>query len=110
MHLQPRPRRQIASAALALLGVYNLTHPAHAGGLPRPASAAMQEMPASAAKRRNETPLRFDPPAAGPRQHTRAEYEDCIEHPSLDGLATDCSALLPDTPAKPATAAKPIKH
>jgi hypothetical protein len=65
--------------------------------------------PASTPKRVDNTPLRFDPPAAGPRGPTRAEYEFCIEHPSLDGLYTDCSALLPDIPPKPATAAKPAK-
>ena len=47
--------------------------------------------------------------AAGPRGPTRAEYEYCIEHPSLDGLHTDCSALLPDIPPKPSAAAKPAK-
>ncbi|KQV88944.1 MULTISPECIES: hypothetical protein [unclassified Roseateles] len=99
-------RRLIGLAALAVLGVYHLTRPAHACGLPRPASAVVPESAASAAKRRNDTALRFDPPAAGKLRPTRADYEDCIDHPSLDGLVTDCSALLPETPAKPARPAK----
>ena len=81
-----------------------LAQPAHADGKPRPPANA-----ASAAKRVDNTPLRFDPPAAGPRGPTRADYEYCIEHPSLDGLHTDCSALLPETPPKPTPAAKPAK-
>ena len=80
-----------------------LAQPASAGEPPRPAAAA------SAPRHANDKPLRFDPPAAGPRGPTRADYEYCIEHPSLDGLHTDCSALLPETPPKPSPAAKPAK-
>jgi len=80
--------------------------PAKADGQPRPAAAASA---ASTPKHANNTPLRFDPPAAGPRGPSRADYEYCIEHPSPDGLYTDCSALLPDIPPKPTAAAKPAK-
>ncbi len=107
MSVQASRRRLIGLAALALLGVHHLTHPADACGLPRPASAVVPESSASTAKRRTDAALRFNPPAAGPRHPTRADYEACIDHPSPDGLATDCSALLPDTPPKPGGAARP---
>ena len=98
--------RWLGLAACATACICTVVQPAWAGDPPRPAAAASA---ASTPKRINDTPLRFEPPAAGPRGPTRADYEYCIEHPSLDGLYTDCSALLPDIPPKPATAAKPAK-
>lgn len=95
-----------AAGLAACVAVCMLAQPASAGDPSRPAAAASA---ASAPKRVDNTPLRFEPPAAGPHAPTRAEYEYCIEHPSLDGLHTDCSALLPDIPPKPAAAAKPAK-
>lgn len=103
MPAQAFAHRWLGLAAGAAIGISALAQPAWADGPPRPTSAA------SAPKRADNTPLRFEPPAAGPRGPTRAEYEYCIEHPSLDGLHTDCSALLPDIPPKPAAAAKPAK-
>lgn len=89
MSLPASRRRLIALAALALVGAYNLTQPAHACGLPRPAASSPQE---SAPKRRAAEALRFDPPAAGPARSLA--YEACIDHPSPDGIASDCQALL----------------
>ena len=100
------PHRLLGLAACAAVCIGTLAEPAWAGDSPRPAAAASA---ASAPKHINNTPLRFEPPAAGPHGPTRADYEYCIEHPSLDGLHTDCSALLPDIPPKPAAAAKPAK-
>ncbi len=97
MPLSASQRRLTAITALAIVGAYQLTQPAHAGGLPRPAASSPQE---SAPKRRAAEPLRFDPPAAGPA-HPSA-YQACIDAPSPDGLAIDCQALL-----KPPAAAKP---
>lgn len=94
----------LAACAVAICML--AARPAGADGQPHPAAAASA---ASAPKHANSKPLRFDPPAAGPRGPTLADYEYCIEHPSPDGLYTDCSALLPDIPPKPMAAAKPAK-
>lgn len=111
MSVRAAPHRLTACAAFVALGISLATSSAFAGTTPRAASAASAPgaaLPAKAATKVDQSPLRFDPPAAGPRRPTRAEYVDCIAHPSLDGLYTDCSALLPDdTPPRPATAAKP---
>jgi hypothetical protein len=105
------PIRAAQHRLTALAALSHTTPPALAGDAPRAASAASAPGAAKAAnatKKLNDTPLRFDPPAAGPHRPTRAEYVDCISHPSPDGLYTDCSALLPDdVPPRPAPAAKP---
>jgi len=106
MPVQTLAHRWLGFAGCAAAGICMLAQPTWADGQARPAAAASA---ASATKRLDNTPLRFEPPAAGPRGPTRAEYEYCIEHPSLDGLHTDCSALLPDIPPKPVAAAKPAK-
>lgn len=103
MHLQPH---LVATATVAILGIALPASPAWAADPPQAASAPSRQASAPVVAKRHDitTPLRFDPPAAGPKRPTRADYEYCIEHPSFDGLATDCSALLPDIPPK---AAKP---
>lgn len=89
------------SSRRAALGVFCLaaTLAMQAGARPQQAAAAP--------KHRNDAPLRFDPPAAGPAQRDRASYEACIEQPSPDGAAFDCQALL-----RPAATArlKPRPH
>jgi hypothetical protein len=62
--------------------------------------------PAIAAPKANkQTPLRFDPPAAGPAQRGNADYDACIDNPTPDGLVIDCQALL-----RPATKTKPRRR
>jgi hypothetical protein len=112
MSAQAFAHRCFGLAGCTAFSVCLLAQPARADGPPHPAAAASAASASSTSGARkgiNATPLRFDPPAAGIHRPTRAEYEDCIEHPSLDGLHTDCSALLPDTPPKPALSAKPGK-
>ncbi|MFG6486031.1 hypothetical protein ACG04R_05055 [Roseateles sp. BYS78W] len=103
-------RRLLDLATCAALGFCALPQHAGAADKPRPAAAASAASATGMPKRADNTPLHFDPPAAGPHGPTRADYEYCIEHPSPDGLYTDCSALLPNDPpnAKAVTkAAKP---
>ncbi|MBV8036752.1 hypothetical protein [Roseateles sp.] len=45
-------------------------------------------------KHRNDAPLRFDPPAAGPLQRASTDYGACVDNPSPDGAAIDCQALV----------------
>ncbi|MGM9480818.1 hypothetical protein ACS5PN_06475 [Roseateles sp. NT4] len=59
MSLSASQRRRVALAALALVGAYKLTQPAHASGLPRPAANSPQ---VAAPKHRATEPLRLDPP------------------------------------------------
>lgn len=54
----------------------------------------------STVKRHGVAPLRFDAPAAGPSR-ARADYESCVDHPSPDGLSSDCPALLTAAAPKP---------
>ncbi len=61
MSLSAQQRRLIAMMALALVGAYKLTQPAHASGLPRVPANSPQ---AAAPKQRATASLRFDPPAA----------------------------------------------
>jgi len=61
MPLSAQQRRLIAMMALALVGAYKLTQPAHASGLPRVAANSPQ---AAAPKGRATEPQTFDPPAA----------------------------------------------
>ncbi|MBI3346353.1 MAG: hypothetical protein HY020_03975 [Burkholderiales bacterium] len=64
---------------------------------------------ASAPKHGNDAPLRFDPPAAGTPQQSNANYDACIDHPSPDGVAVDCQALL-RTPPTAKAKARPRHH
>jgi len=66
---------------------------------------------AATSKHRNDAPLHFDPPAAGPAQAGNAAhpgYDACIEQPSPDGAAIDCQALAAQAPAK--AKAQPKRH
>jgi len=99
MSVQAFAHRMSGVAACAAVGICAFALPASVEAQVRPAPAASA---ASAPKHIDNTPLRFDPPAAGRRGPTRAEYVRCIERPSPDGLYTDCSDLLPDDPPKTA--------
>ncbi|MCE4556722.1 hypothetical protein [Pelomonas cellulosilytica] len=57
----------------------------------RPVPAASSA--SSPVRLQGKGPLRFDPPAAGPRR-AEADYQSCSNQPSPDGLADDCHALL----------------
>jgi hypothetical protein len=53
------------------------------------------------APKAGHTPLRFDPPAAGPAQRGNAGYDACIDQPSPDGASIDCQALATAAPTHP---------
>ena len=96
--------RLASSSHPAMLAVFTAlwvasSLPVQASETPTAAPRAASDATASTPKRRVDKPLRFDPPAAGPAR-THADYEACIDQPSPDGAACDCSALLPQ-PAKP---------
>jgi hypothetical protein len=94
--------RMRSGAALIALGV--------ALTLPLPAMAKPQ---ATAGKHRVDTPLRFDPPAAGPAQSSNVGYDACIDQPSPEGAPCDCQALMgASSTAKPKAhaAAQPRRH
>jgi hypothetical protein len=112
MSIRTAQHRLTTLAAFAALGISHIIQPAFADDPPRTAPAASAPKlarPVNATRKLNDTPLRFDPPSAGPHGPTRAAYEYCIEHPSPDGLYTDCSALLPNDPPGPKAAARPAK-
>jgi hypothetical protein len=89
--------RRPATLAMLMALWAGLALPAQAGERLLATASTTASAAASMPRHRTDTPLRFDPPAAGPA-HPRADYEACIDHPSPDGLACDCSALLPRAP------------
>lgn len=67
--------------------------PAAAGALePGKAKTAARHKQAARTLPAAQAPLRFEAPAAGPGA-ANAAYDDCIDHPSPDGLTMDCQAL-----------------
>lgn len=97
-----RPGLRAARAVLAAFGAvvglaaWNPPALAREPATPRHPAAPPHSQPASS-PHAPHGPLRFDPPAAGPGASSTA-YEACIDHPSPDGLTSECQALLP--PAK----------
>lgn len=80
-----------AGAGLATASAPALAQPT---AQPKPAASAAQPHQAPCP----QGPLHFDPPAAGPARPPSG-YEACIDHPSPDGLTSECQALLTPTRA-----------
>lgn len=94
----PLAFRSALAALVAAVVTGSLSLPAQAA---EPGKSHRATQPAARhGTQARQTPLRYDPPAAGPAA-SDAAYDACIDHPSPDGLTMDCQALQRPAPAKP---------